>query len=223
MILGTAAYMAPEQARGKPVDKRADIWAFGVVLYEMLTGKRLFDGEDVSEILAAVIKGEPDGDAVPRSAAAAASGAWKKIRRSGCATSAMCGSCWTTEASAPTRSVCVRGPEVAGGSRRQCWRIVAASRCGRRGVAQAWLAPLVRLDVDLGADVVLAPAGPTRKQRRSSRPMGCGWCTASGEANQAVHSPTRPTQAPPNSREHRAQPLRFFRPTATGSDSSMAR
>jgi Tol biopolymer transport system component len=55
MILGTAAYMSPEQARGRPVDKRADIWAFGVVVYEMLTGQRLFDAEDVSETLAAVL------------------------------------------------------------------------------------------------------------------------------------------------------------------------
>src|SRR5438552_1997498 len=68
MILGTAAYMAPEQARGKQVDKRADIWAFGVVLYEMLTGKRLFDGETVSDTLAAVLKSEPDLTQVPAQA-----------------------------------------------------------------------------------------------------------------------------------------------------------
>src|SRR6266404_2763407 len=55
MIMGTAAYMSPEQASGKPVDKRADIWSFGVVLYEMLTGRRLFDGETVSHIMAAVL------------------------------------------------------------------------------------------------------------------------------------------------------------------------
>lgn len=65
VILGTAAYMAPEQARGKAVDKRADIWAFGVLLYEMVTGKRLFRGEDMSEILAAVIKEEPRWETVP--------------------------------------------------------------------------------------------------------------------------------------------------------------
>src|SRR5580704_11988013 len=60
MILGTAAYMSPEQARGKVVDKRADIWAFGVVLYEMLTGKRLFHGDDVTDTLAAVLRQEPE-------------------------------------------------------------------------------------------------------------------------------------------------------------------
>src|SRR5688572_29323013 len=65
IILGTAGYMSPEQARGKSVDKRADIWAFGVVLYEMLTGRRLFTGEDASETLAAVIKEEPNLEAVP--------------------------------------------------------------------------------------------------------------------------------------------------------------
>jgi serine/threonine protein kinase len=65
LILGTAGYMSPEQARGKEVDKRADIWAFGVVLYEMVTGKRLFEGETVSDSLAAVLTLEPDLTHVP--------------------------------------------------------------------------------------------------------------------------------------------------------------
>jgi serine/threonine-protein kinase len=65
MILGTAAYMAPEQAKGKQVDKRADIWAFGVVLYEMVTGKRPFQGDEMVEVLAAVVHGQPDLTAVP--------------------------------------------------------------------------------------------------------------------------------------------------------------
>jgi Tol biopolymer transport system component/tRNA A-37 threonylcarbamoyl transferase component Bud32 len=65
MIVGTAAYMSPEQARGKAVDKRADIWAFGAVLYEMLTGKPAFHGETTGDILAAVIKEEPSLDALP--------------------------------------------------------------------------------------------------------------------------------------------------------------
>jgi serine/threonine protein kinase len=64
-VMGTAAYMAPEQARGKPVDKRADIWAFGVVLYEMLAGQRLFKGETVSDTLAAVLMTEPEWNRVP--------------------------------------------------------------------------------------------------------------------------------------------------------------
>jgi Tol biopolymer transport system component len=68
VILGTAAYMAPEQARGKTVDKRADIWAFGVVLYEMLTGRRLFEGETVSDTLASVLKEEPEWNRVPAKA-----------------------------------------------------------------------------------------------------------------------------------------------------------
>jgi Tol biopolymer transport system component len=65
VILGTAAYMSPEQAKGRPADKRSDIWAFGCVLFEMLTGTRPFDGEDVTDVMAAVLSKEPDWTALP--------------------------------------------------------------------------------------------------------------------------------------------------------------
>ncbi len=71
IILGTAAYMSPEQARGKAVDKRSDIWAFGVLLYEMLTGRRLFEGETLSDVLAQVLTREPDPTALPAGTPAA--------------------------------------------------------------------------------------------------------------------------------------------------------
>ena len=67
LILGSAAYMSPEQARGRPVDRRADVWAFGAVLYEMLTGRRAFDAEDTSDTLALVLTKDPDWMALPAS------------------------------------------------------------------------------------------------------------------------------------------------------------
>ena len=65
VLLGTAAYMSPEQAKGREADKRSDIWAFGCVLYEMLTGRRPFDGEDMTEVLGAVVRLEPNWEALP--------------------------------------------------------------------------------------------------------------------------------------------------------------
>ena len=71
VILGSAPYMAPEQARGRAVDRRADVWAFGAVLYEMLTGRRAFEGEETSDVLASVLKSEPDYAALPSDTPAA--------------------------------------------------------------------------------------------------------------------------------------------------------
>ena len=89
MILGTAAYMAPEQASGRPVDKRADIWAFGVVLWEMLAGRQMFEGETISHVLAAVLTREPDLDRGNAARAALAhADAWRRTHASACVTSA---------------------------------------------------------------------------------------------------------------------------------------
>ena len=67
MILGTATYMSPEQARGLPVDTRTDIWAFGCVLYEMLSGRKAFHGETVTDCLAAIVRQDPDWTLLPPS------------------------------------------------------------------------------------------------------------------------------------------------------------
>ena len=105
MILGTAAYMSPEQARGRTVDKRTDIWAFGVVLYEMLTGRRVFEGEDVSLTLAAVMKSEPDLGALPSDCPPPCAPAWDDActRTPGnvSATSATCVWCWRARSRRP--------------------------------------------------------------------------------------------------------------------------
>ena len=96
VALGTAAYMSPEQARGRNVDKRTDIWAFGCVLYEMLTGQPAFSGESTTDVLAAVIQREPDLAHFRRRRRRVSSSwcdaAWKRTRRIGCATSPTRGS-----------------------------------------------------------------------------------------------------------------------------------
>ena len=155
MILGTAAYMSPEQARGKTVDKRADIWAFGCVLFEMVCGKPAFDGEDVAETIGAVIHKEP---------------AWIQLpARTPATVRAVLQRCLHKDPKMRLRDISSVGllledlPADVGRRRRLPWFVAGAA-----GVvaAVALLAPqstprpverpLVRLDVDLGSDVSLA-------------------------------------------------------------------
>src|SRR5690348_11531557 len=156
MILGTAAYMSPEQARGKSIDKRADIWAFGVVFYELLTGKKLFQGDDITETLASVVKERPDLSAVP-------AGVRKLLER-----------CLEKDPKARLRDIgdawqlLEEAPAAAPVQQERTswlWPAIAAV-LAIVAIGAGWLAwramqpverPLVRLDVDLGPDVSLPP------------------------------------------------------------------
>jgi serine/threonine-protein kinase len=149
-ILGTAAYMSPEQARGRSVDKRADIWAFGVVLYEMLTGRRLFHGETLSDTLVAVMKEEPDWQLVPAKAQRLLKSCLEKDPKRRLRD---IGDAWRLLEDAP-----VTAPT---GSLR--WKIAAGALAAALAIAlwAPWRStrpadrPLLRLDVDLGPDVSL--------------------------------------------------------------------
>jgi Tol biopolymer transport system component len=147
MILGTAGYMSPEQARGKPVHKRADIWAFGVVLFEMLTGKPLFEGETVSDTLAQVLTKEPDFNRVPL-----------KVRR-------LLRSCLEKDPNKRLRDIgdlplLLDAPEAAPRTKSVMPWIIAAVMTIALVGALVWLRPrpvdhpLIRLNVDLGPDSI---------------------------------------------------------------------
>ena len=100
IVLGTAAYMAPEQAKGREADKRSDIWAFGCVLDEMLTGRRPFEGEDMTEVLGAVVRLEPAWEALPsispRPCGHSWANAWSRTAADASAISRPCSSYWIT-------------------------------------------------------------------------------------------------------------------------------
>jgi serine/threonine protein kinase len=162
MILGTAAYMSPEQARGKPTDKRADIWAFGVVLYEMIAGRRAFEGEDVAHTMAAVIMQEPSFDGIPASLHALLKSCLekdpkKRLRDIGDVWRLMDG-----QSSAPVANV---RPAPAGFRLTLAVSIVAALALAAAG-ALAFLhfreqppaAPVTRFSIAFGTDVVQQPA-----------------------------------------------------------------
>ena len=157
VILGTAAYMAPEQARGAVLDRRADIWSFGVVLYEMLTGKQPFAGATVSDTLAAVLKTEPDLKQAPVPAQ-------KLLRR-----------CLDKDPKRRLRDIgdvwelLEEAPQAIAPSRSRLGWVVAAA-LALIAVGASWIAyratrpsdlkPLMRLNVDLGAEVSLSsPSG----------------------------------------------------------------
>ena len=160
IILGTASYMSPEQARGKPVDRRADIWAFGAVFYEMLTGRRAFEGEDVSTILAAVIHSQPRWEGVPASVRRLLESCLEKDPRKRLRD---IGDVWTLLGNPQKTEVRSRlgglGWIVAGAlAVLAAIALWAPWRVAPRALPQ----PLVRLDVDLGPDVSLLPlAAPT--------------------------------------------------------------
>src|SRR2546422_1123208 len=153
MIMGTAAYMSPEQAQGKPVDKRADIWAFGVLLYEMLTGRRMFQGETVSATLAAVLTKEPEWERVPA-----------KVQR-------LLRRCLEKDPQRRLRDITgvelllEETPEgTALRHSRVLWAVAAALAVGLLGVS--WIAwrgtrpvdrPLMRFSTDLGPEAVEGP------------------------------------------------------------------
>ena len=127
MILGTAAYMAPEQARGKTIDRRVDFWAFGCVFFEMLSGRRPFDGETVTDVLSAILTREPAWSALPgicRRPCCESSGArWSRTRASGSETSAKRAWHSRTQRTRPNRAPHVR-----------CF-------AGRRGWSRFWQRP----------------------------------------------------------------------------------
>ena len=173
VILGTAAYMAPEQAKGKPVDRRADIWAFGVVLFEMLTGAPAFSGESVAEILAAALKEEPKLDRLPRSTPLGVrrlierclmKDPRQRLRDIGEARIALqnLGQNLGQEPQATVRS-----ERTISRPGKLPWIVAGVMTAVATVALWAWwrmekpaARPLVRLDVDLGADVSLPVPGP---------------------------------------------------------------
>jgi serine/threonine-protein kinase len=156
-IMGTAAYMAPEQARGKRVDKRADIWSWGVVLYELLMGERLFKGEDTADTLAAVIHKEPDLSKVPA-----------RVRK-------LLGRCLEKDPKRRLRDIGEAhylldepAPNQQTGTAQSRLGWVFAAVFSILAVGLGWIAwrgtrpverPLMQLNVDLGKDVTPVPSG----------------------------------------------------------------
>ena len=145
VIMGTAAYMSPEQARGKPVDKRTDLWAFGCVLYEALTGRQAFGGETSSDVLAAILRNEPEWQHLPSSTPEA----WHRLLRR----------CLTKDPRERLRD--------AGDARLELTDMTDAAQPKRRGPLMPWIVAASALSVAIflwafSARDMLEPASPVR-------------------------------------------------------------
>ena len=229
----------PEQAKGRPLDRRSDIWAFGVVFYEMLTGQRAFKGEDVSETVALVLTREPEWASLPaetppliRRLLRRCLEKDRKQRLDSAADARL-----EIEEAMSAPSLVDSAAAQPGAATRPAWpRALAwtwvASTLGLvTALALAlwapWRAekpedrPLVRLDVDLGADVSL-PAPPTPGAASPSRPMARGWPTPRATPRGCSFAGWIKRQ-PRSSPERRALPCRCSRRTGSGSVSSSAR
>jgi Tol biopolymer transport system component len=177
IILGTAAYMSPEQTKGRAVDKRSDVWAFGCLLFEMLTGKKAFEGEDVSDTLAAILRGEPDWALIPSDVPAGLVSLIKRCldrdRRTRIPDMSVVRFFMTDGGAAsllhggarPVAPVVVHGAKPA----RLPWAVAAVLALALVALAVAWAPwrpasappPPVRVSVDIGAQGSLVPGVPS--------------------------------------------------------------
>ncbi|MCU1382750.1 MAG: serine/threonine protein kinase [Acidobacteria bacterium] len=172
MILGTAAYMAPEQAKGREADKRCDVWAFGCVVYEMLTAKRAFEGEDITDTIASIMRGEPDWTALPADTPASVrlllESCLTKDRKQRAADIAvvqfLLGDRAMVTAKGPVPDAAVKRPE---GRRALPWGIAGLACAAALALLIVWMpwrgasvSRPIRLSVDLGNDVALPPSSP---------------------------------------------------------------
>jgi Tol biopolymer transport system component len=162
-ILGTAAYMAPEQAKGKAADKRSDIWSFGVILYEMLTGKRLFQGESTVEILGGVLNKDPDISAAPPRVHKLLRWCLEKDRKQRLASISDARRMLSGDSSGADEPAAAIAPLR---SRIGRWTGIAAALLAVVAASSSWIAwratrpvdrPLMRFSADLGPEAVEGP------------------------------------------------------------------